>query len=567
MKQASKKKRNTHTSKIILLTILILISCSYSAFAEKVQIKVNAAESGKEIDHVWNYWGFDECNFAHTPGGKNLMDSLAKMTNKSAYLRYHFLLNTGDGKPQLKWGSTNVYTEDENGNPVYEWKIMDKVMDAVVNSNCIPLVEIGFMPKALTTSTRKYQHEYPPEQWAGWAYPPNDHEKWSKLIEEWAKHSKERYGSVIENKWLWQLWNEPDIFYWQGTYDDFCKLFDYTEKAFHKVLPNAVYGGPHVTSPAYTGPARWLRRFLEHCSEGTNYATGQKGTRLDYIGFHSKGNTRMVNGHPRVDLGANLRSNQVGFGIVADFEQYKNTPIIIGECDPEGLAAKSSTVEPANGYRNGSHYAAYEVAMMKHTIDLAEKEQVNLRGVLTWAFMFEGKKYFEGFRTLSTNDIHKPVLNGFKLLSKLEGKRIPVESTGALGAETIIREKVRNEPDIDGLATVSDNKVQVVLWNYHDDITDADSSPVTVEIQLPSKDITKAKLTHYLVDKNHSNAYTKWLAMDSPQQPTPEQVTQLKKAAQLETVEKEKTVDVKDGKITLDFDLTRHAVALLEITF
>jgi xylan 1,4-beta-xylosidase len=531
-------------------------------------VQVDANAPGKTLRHVWPFFGFDECNFAYTENAKELMKTLSSLNRGTAYLRCHFLLNTGDGTPAMKWGSTNAYTEDAAGNVIYDWKIMDKIFDAMIDSNCQPLVEIGFMPKALSVKPEPYQHKYPPDMWAGWAYPPKDYDKWAELIRKWAQHSEERYSQKIDN-WIWELWNEPDIFYWQGTFDEYCKLFDYTEKALHEVLPNAILGGPHTTSPAYRRPAKYLRDFLAHCAKGENYATGKKRTRLDYIGFHSKGNTSLVDGHPRMDLGANLKNNQQGFAIISEFEQYRNTPVIIGECDPEGLAALSSTVHPANDYRNGSYYAAYEVAMIKHTLDLAEQACVNLKGVVTWAFMFEGKQYFEGFRTLSTNGIGKPVLNGFKMLGRLEGKRIPLSSSGALGADRIISESATGglkSPDIDGLATTNGQKVQVILWNYHDDIVDAEPNDVRLDIKMPPQ-INRAKVSHYRIDKTHSNAYTKWLSLGSPQKPTDEQLAALKKAAELELLEPEKNYDVKDGLLSFSFEMPRHSVSLVEARF
>jgi len=560
------KIKTSVRSAILIFIALITLCINTTSEAKSIQIEVDSTSPGKPIKHVWSFWGFDECNFTYTENSRELMKTLSISNKDPVYIRSHFLLNTGDGTPALKWSSTNAYTENEAGEPVYDWAIMDKIMDAVVGSGCWPLVEIGFMPKALSIKPEPYQHKYPPDMWAGWAYPPNDYEKWAKLIEKWAEHSKEKYGTDVENKWLWELWNEPDIFYWQGTFEEYCKLFDYTEKAIHSVLPKAVFGGPHTTSPAYRRPARYLRRFLEHCTSGENYATGKKGTRLDYIGFHSKGNTSLADGHPRVDLAANLKNNQRGFAIVADFEQYRNTPIIIGECDPEGLAALSSTVHPANGYRNSSYYAAYEVALMKHTLDLAEQEGVNLKGVLTWAFMFEGKQYFEGFRTLATNGIHKPVLNGFKMLGMLEGKRVPLSSSGALGVDKIISERIRNAPDIDGLATVGEQMVQVILWNYHDDIIDAEPNNVSLDIKLPSN-IQRATVTHYRIDKTHSNAYTKWVSLGSPQKPTEEQLAVLHKAAELEMLEPVKNYEVSSGNLSLGFEMPRHSVSLVEIRF
>jgi xylan 1,4-beta-xylosidase len=180
--------------------------------------------------------------------------------------------------------------------------------------------------------------------------------------------------------------------------------------------------------------------------------------------------------------------------------------------------------------------------------------------------LFEGKQYFEGFRTLSTNGIGKPVLNGFKMLGMLEGKRVPLSSSGALGADRIISEKVLRAPDIDGLATADEEKAQVILWNYHDDLIDAEPNEVRLDIKLPSI-YNMVAVTHWRIDKTHSNAHTKWLAMGSPQEPTDEQLTELKKAAELEMLEPVRHYNVNNGVLSISFELPRHSVSLVEARF
>jgi xylan 1,4-beta-xylosidase len=540
-----------------------LVSSKQQGSTGVVAVSVDASKPGAALHQVWPFFGFDECNVAVTPNARALMKTLSAAQPDPVYIRTHFLLNTGKGVPLLKWGSTNAYTEDGYGNPVYDWTIMDGIFDAIVQSGTRPLVEIGFMPKALSIKPDPYQHVYPRDQWAGWAYPPKDYAKWADLIRAWARHSVARYAA-IETTWLWELWNEPDIFYWQGTPEEYFKLFDYTENALHQVLPKATMGGPHTTSPSYRRPAAFLRDFLTHCHSGTNVATGKTGTRLDYVGFHSKGITSFVNGHARMNLGANLANNEAGFEIVAGFPAYKNTPIIIGECDPEGLAALSSTVQPANGYRNGSAYAAYEAALMKHTIDLAERAGVNLKGVLTWAFMFEGRDYFEGFRTLATNGLHKPVLNLFNMLGMLQGNRISVASSGALGADRIIADKVLGPPDIDGLAAATEDSARVMIWNYHDDVASGPPATVQLTIKPPIPTVKRARITHYRIDDSHSNAYTRWLQAGSPKAPSPAQLAEFKNAGELQLLEPAKVAVVKDGQILVNFELPRLGVSLVE---
>jgi xylan 1,4-beta-xylosidase len=513
------------------------------------------------LRHVWQYYGYDECNYTTTHRARELMKTLASINPEPVYLRQHFLLASGDGKPSLKWGSTNACTEDPTGKPLYDWRIMDEIMDAVVGSGCRPLVEIGFMPQALSVKPEPYKSDDPFKMRGfGPYYPPKDYDRWAELIEEWARHTRNRYPGV-EKLWMWELWNEPNISYWQGSFEEYCKLFDYTEHALHKVIRGAVLGGPHT---AGTRDA-FLRKFLEHCLRGKNAVTGQQGTRLDYIGFHSKGSANFVNGHPQMNLGLNLGNTRHDFSTIASFPEFRHTPIIIGECDPEGAAALSARVHPANGYRNGSAYAAYEVSLMKHTLELAAREGVNLQGVLTWAFMFEGKDYFEGFRTLSTNGIHKPVLNAFKLLGMVQGNRIPVSSTGALGLDRILEEGVRDKPDIDGLATATDESVQVILWNYHDDMIPVEPAVVRLIIKAPDSIPSRARVVHYRIDDSHSNAYTRWVRLGSPQKPMPDVLAELRNAAKLELLEPIRFAAVRDGELELNFSLPRYAVSLVEL--
>ena len=554
--------------KSLFLIIVLAVHCNALA-QEAVTIRVDASAPGDRLRHVWSWYGTDECNYVATAAGQQLMATLAQINREPVYIRSHCLLNTGDGTPSLKWGSTNAYTEGADGNAVYDWRIMDTLMDAVMDNRCYPLVEIGFMPRPcprVRPCTSAYPFKLSPEMVEtpepGWAFPPTDYRKWSDLIRAWARHSADRYGDRVKN-WKWELWNEPNIFYWKGSFEEYCKLFDYTEDAMHEVMPDAVFGGPHVAGP----DTNWLRRFLEHCSEGTNHVTGAKGTRLDYVGFHSKGRTRFVDGHARVDLGDNLRNCRNGFATIAQFAAYKDTPIIIGECDPEGMAAKSSTVEPANGYRNGTAYAAYEVALMKHTLDLATRHGVNLQGVLTWAFLFEGKDYFEGFRTLSTNGIRKAVCQAFEMLGRLDGDRIPLTSTAALGVDAILERSVREKPDIDGLAVTNDRMTQIVVWNYHDDVVAASSASIQLHVKAPRGKYSHAEITHWRIDETHSNPHGVWLAMGSPQTPTG-QLKELRAAAALEHLEPPCTRDVTPAQpLTLAFDLPRLGISLLEITW
>jgi xylan 1,4-beta-xylosidase len=252
--------------------------------------------------------------------------------------------------------------EDENGSPIYNWTIIDKIFDTYIERGMKPLVEIGFMPKALSTKPDPYQHTWPHDEFfTGWAYPPKDYNKWAELIYNWVLHSVERYGREEVETWYWEPWNEPNIGYWQGTTEEFLKLYDYSADAVKRALPNAIVGGPHVTGPNWEVSEKFLRIFLDHCLNGKNYCTGKIGSPLDFIAFHAKGNPKIVDGRIQMNLGAQLRDISRGFEIAASYPKLKHLPIIIGESDPEGCAACSMKEHPENAYRNAQLFQLHSV--------------------------------------------------------------------------------------------------------------------------------------------------------------------------------------------------------------
>src|SRR5215210_5112730 len=127
-------------------------------------------------------------------------------------------------------------------------------------------------------------------------------------------------------------------------------------------------------------------------------------------------------------------------------------------------------------------YSSYTAASFARKHDLADKAGVNIEGALTWAFEFEDQPYFAGFRSLASNGIDKPVLNVFRMFSKMSGRRLPVKSDGALALDEITRAGVRGKPDVSALASSDGKQIAVLLWHYHDD--DLPGPMANVELTL-----------------------------------------------------------------------------------
>jgi xylan 1,4-beta-xylosidase len=530
-----------------------------------VAIRVDASQRLGSLHPIWRFFGADEPNYATMPHGSKLIAELGELKPKQVYFRAHSLLCTGDGTPALKWGSTNAYTEDAQGNPIYDWTILDKIFDTYLERGVRPYVQIGFMPKALSTNPEPYQHQWDPQKqygdiFTGWAYPPKDYEKWGELVYQWAKHAIDRYGRDEVETWYWETWNEANIGYWRGTRDEFFKLHDFAIDAVRRALPTARVGGADSAGDG----GDWTRAFLEHCLRGKNYATGEIGTPLDFISFHAKGAPDRVDGHVRMGIANQLRTIDNGFRIVASYPELRDKPIVIGECDPEGCAACQG---PQLAYRNGTMYSSYTAASYARIHDLAALYCVNIEGALTWAFEFEGHPLFAGFRSLATGGIDKPVLNAFRMMSKMSGDRISAVSDHAVPLDRILSRGVRRDVDVSALASLDGNKLCVLAWHYHDEDKPGDDAVISLTLAGLPLEAGDAKVAHFRVDETHSNSFTVWKEMGSPQQPTPQQYEQLVAAGALDSVGEPETVKVVGKSAAIQFTLPRKGVSLLVVTW
>jgi xylan 1,4-beta-xylosidase len=553
-----------------LTGVLLTAACSSGAAPRpaSVNVSVDATAAGPPLERVWPFHGYDEINYTTVPEGTALLGAIAAAHTAPVHVRSHFLLNTGDGTPAMKWGSTNVYTEDAAGNPIYDWTLTDGIMDTITAAGAFPFVEIGFMPEALSTHPKPYRNSGTTTLDGGCFYPPADDAKWAKwadLIGAWATHASGRYPDVAA-RWPWELWNEPDSGYWKGTFDEYARLYDTTEAALHEVIPDAALGGPAVVAP----DGDFLTQFLAHCATGTNAVTGSTGTRLDLVTFHAKGGAAVAGDHVEMNLGNQLRLHQAGFAAVAAFPQFRQTPIYITEADPDGCAACPASDIPGGAYRNSTAYGAYEIAMMQQTLALEAEVGVKLGGVLTWAFTFPGTPYFAGYRTLASNGINLPVMSAFELLGRLDGSRLPVTSSGARAPDDIIANGVRGAPDVDAMATLNDaldgGTIQVLVWNYHDDIVPAAATPVHLAIEVPARFGARARVSHLRVDEAHGDAYTVWVSQGMPSAPSADELAALQQAMHPSALVPDGTVAVAaDGSVGVDFDLPRFGISLVTI--
>ena len=537
---------------------------------QQVRIEVDASRRDGILAHHWNYIGYDECNYTHSPGGMALIGKIGKL-EKPYYIRTHHMLCSGNRRGSCKWGSTNIYTEDADGRPVFDEETVDRMIDIWLENNCIPFFELGFMPKDLAdpreaengvSYTAGYGSvgEY---QLRGWCQPPKDYGKWYQLVFHLATHLLNRYGRAEVERWYFEMWNEPDIFYWHGTPEEFCKLFDYTEAALHRAIPTARFGGPATTGnedPDRDG-SLFLRTFLKHTRDGVNYYSGQKGTRLDFVSFHTKGGNYRFDALAEKQLPSvrtflsNVRTQA---GVLREFG-YDGLECVLSEADPDGWAAGGRFDNFNLNFRNTEYYASWVMCAYRNLFALAEELRMDIRP-LAWAFMFEGERCFEGTRALSTQGIDKAVFHLFRMLARLGTQRVALRSGHA--ADPL---KVPDGTDISGWATCDGpDALQVMIGCHHDDWDRQETFDITLALEsLPMQG--PVRVAHYRIDRDHSNPYAEWERQGRPDWPDEAQRSAILARSGLELLCPPETAEVRGGRMELRFPLPVHAVSLLEI--
>ena len=222
------------------------------------------------------------------------------------------------------------------------------------------------------------------EIYTGWAYPPKDYAKWAELVYQWAKHCVERYGQAEVETWYWEVWNEPNIGYWQGTprgVPQAARLRD------RRRAPGAAHGAGR--RPGHRG-----RPAARSCATSSSTACAARTTRPARRARRStsspstpRARPTFVDGHVRMGI-----ANQ----LADDRRRLRRRRLVPGA---EGQADRHRRVRPRRLRRLPG--AAARLPQRHDVLELHRrqlrpqarpgraKHGVNLEGALTWAFEFE----------------------------------------------------------------------------------------------------------------------------------------------------------------------------------
>jgi len=539
---------------------------------KKVQISVDAGKVLGELPQSWNYIGYDECNYTYTPESQGLLAKFGAMQEKPYYVRTHYILCTGNAHGSYKWGSSNIYLEDEAGSPHYDFTIVDLIFDTLLQHGLKPFVELAFMPQDLVDpkyydvgAENRRMSDY---RSFGHACPPKDYQKWYDLIFALVRHQVDKYGETEIASWYWELWNEPNgKMYWRGTMDEFNKLYDYTAAAVKAACPRARVGGPAISGLDRPYSLEFMDRFLSHCSAETNYLTGGQGAQLDFVSYHIKGGGYRADPlHHPVDPPSTqrlLHQLQIGYDLIRKYPGFDRLECVLSEVDPDGWAAGGAWDNRVLNFRNTEYYASYVASAFDKIIRFGQEKNWDVRP-LTWAFMFVAERCFEGTRTFSTQGIHKAIFNLFEMYAHMGTRQVHLRSSASQDPLVYSDAWGKTLPaDIGGFAAQDETgSLQILVYSHHDELNRGGETGVELSIDhLPSGD-GPLTLKHYRIDGQHSNAYAEWVRQGKPMYPAGGQFAAIKARDGLELAEVPRRVTPQAGRLSLFTSLPAHAISL-----
>jgi xylan 1,4-beta-xylosidase len=470
-------------------------------------VSIDAHAPATPLPHFWEQmFGSGRANLSLREDYRNDLHAVKKITG-FRYVRFHAILDDENG----------VYSEDAQGNPVYNFSYVDQIYDGLLKNGVRPYVEISFMPKKL--AARLDYHAFWYKQIVS---PPADYAKWDALIRAFAQHLVDRYGIDEVSQWYFEVWNEPNIDFWTGNPKEktYFELYDNTARALKAVSPRIRVGGPA------TAQAAWVGDLIAH--------TVENHVPLDFVSTHAYGN----------DTSQNI------FGDDRAVPPHQMVCAAVEKVHKQILASPRPHLpliwsEFNATYMNQSEItdSIYMGPWLADTIRQCDGK-VDMMSYWTFSDVFEEQgpvktPFYGGYGLIAEDGIPKPAYNAFAMLHELGDERIAEPENNVL----VTRRK--------------DGTLVVAAWNLVEPDTKGADSTVTLDVKGVARD---AQVTIERSDAKHGDTLAAWDRMGKPRYPTFQQIAALKKASEPGAAQASR---LSGGRLTLT--LPPMGLAVIEI--
>jgi xylan 1,4-beta-xylosidase len=488
-----------------VLGLSVFLAACCPSFAQE-QVQIDSTAPATPFPHFWEQmFGSGRAILTLRESYRDDLRAVKQVTDFK-YVRFHAILHDEVG----------VYNEDQHGKPVYNFSYVDQIYDGLLKYGVRPVVEISFMPKKLAFNPDAlHPFWYKPN-----VSPPRSLEDWDALMTHFARHLVERYGIDEVAQWYFEVWNEPNIDFWDGIPREksYFELYAHTARALKAVNPRLRVGGPA------TAAASWVDDFLRY--DAANHVP------VDFVSSHGYADDTVEN-----LFGTNEdipMDDRVCRAIAKVRGQIKassmpNLPLFWTEWNVQGMDESRDTTFVGPALANTVRECDGDVTSMSF-----------------WTFsdVFEEggpiPKPFEGhFGLRAKGGINKPSYYGFALLHQLGSQRLANPSKNVI----VSKDETGN--------------LVIAAWNLVDPGQHSSTGTMDLVFQgVPGN----ATVTLQRVDSKHGNVLPRYAALGKPLDPTPAQVEQLNRETALPAAEQ---THLTGGRLKLE--LEPNALVLVKV--
>jgi xylan 1,4-beta-xylosidase len=494
----------------LTLGICLLAGAHREATAQAAspeRITIDARAAGKPFPHFWEQmFGSGRAVLSMRESYREDLRQVKKITDFQ-YVRFHAIFHDEVG----------VYTEDRQGNAVYNFDYVDQIYDGLLANGVKPFVELSFMPKLLAARLDYHPFWYKPI-----ASPPADYAKWNALISAFAQHLIDRYGIDEVASWYFEVWNEPNIDFWTGrpAQETYFQLYDNTARTLKAVNQRIRVGGPA------TAQAAWVDAIIAHATK--------EHIPLDFVSTHAYGNdtAQDILGHP-ADVAPHQMLTPAIDKVHAQIaaSARPDIPLIWSEFNATYMSEREITD------------SVYMGPWLASTISQADGK-VTMMSYWTFSDVFEEQgviraPFFGGFGLIAIDHLPKPAFNVFRLLHTLGDARIPEQANDVL----VTKKK--------------DGSLVFAAWNLAEPGVAAPAKSITLTFQGVK---SNAAVSISRVDKTHGDVLAAYDKMGAPVYPSQEQLRQLR---EVERAEAPQVEHLHGGSFTLE--VPAQGLAVVEV--
>jgi xylan 1,4-beta-xylosidase len=378
--------------------------------------------------------------------------------------------------------------------------------------------------------------------------PPNDYDLWRQYVNAFLQTLVGEFGMNEVKTWRFRVATEPNYTpdHWRGTKEDYFKHYDITVDEVLKVIPDAIIGPGNMLTE---GVATYTTELIDHCANGTNYATGATGTKMDFfcLSFYEKIDQNTVR-LPEVVQPYRNKLNS--------YSQFSNIPLDIQEF---------GMLRDENGKRGISLNDGTELGASWYATRADIAYQNKITEIYDWGQEIESSDLPQGRRNVT--EMFQMMENGNRLQSidNISGYAgvIPVTKEGKIYLLVYNHNTTRNStskktlyPKLEGGEITGNTKWKMNQWTV-----DKTHGIMMHELY---KDVRTAGVTENLNGRIYGNRPSDRFGADW-KNVLNANLAKYETMAQLPQTITDSIVEKKDGNLMLEVNLEPHSVKLIEL--